>query len=293
VLLPAFGSGEQEAWKKCAPFLRWLDRIFVGAGILLVVSGVAWFWAVAAGMSDTSLAEALNQETLATVLFQTQFGSVTQWRLGLAAIFGIVMCWLWWRPGQRPDRPSPLEIVTGVLAIALLVSISGLGHAAAGTGSAFPWRIGADALHLFAASIWPTGLLPFALFLRASRQIEASSILAVVRRFSTISFITVGVLIATGMVNATFLVGSFSALVRTDYGHILCLKLALLLLMLGIAAWNRYRLLPFLFNRAEAGDGGTVARLLRQLHNFVVAEFVLAIAIILVVSFLGITPPPP
>jgi putative copper resistance protein D len=117
-------------------------------------------------------------------------------------------------------------------------------------------------------------------------------VLAAARRFSAVSFVTVGVLIATGIINTYFIVKSFSALVATDYGRLLCLKLFLFLLILSIAAWNRYRLLPLLLLHASTSEKSLVFPLLQRLRSFVMTEFSVAIAVVIVVSILGTTPPP-
>jgi len=296
VLLPAFAGEADETWQKFTPLFRRLHALFLGSGIILVVSGAALFWAVAAGMSGTSLTESLTRDTLGTVLFQTQFGSVFQWRLGLAVALGVMMWGLVRNQWQLRRKPSLLETAAGFVATALVVSMAWTGHAAATGGPDFWWRVMADATHLFAASIWPTGLLPFALFLGCARQVDDISrlgpVLATARRFSSVSFITVGILITTGIINTCFIVGSFQALVTTDYGRILCLKLFLFLVILGIAVWNRYRLLPLILLRANTSEKSLVFPLLQCLQNFVATEFSVAIVVIIVVSVLGTTPPP-
>ena len=296
VLLPAFAGEADETWQKFAPLFRRLHALFLCSGAILILSGAALFWAVASGMSGASLTESLTWDTLGTVLFQTQFGSVCQWRIGLAVILGTLMGRLVWNQWYLQRKSSWLEIAAGLVATALVVSIAWTGHAAATGGPDFKWRVLADATHLFAASIWPTGLLPFALFLRRARQIEDISrlrpVLAVARRFSTVSFLAVWILIASGIINACFIVGSFEALFSTDYGRLLCLKLFLFLLMLGIASWNRYRLLPLLLRNAKTSEKSLVYRLLRRLQSFVLTEFGVAVAVVVVVSFLGTTPPP-
>jgi putative copper resistance protein D len=296
VLLPAFAGEPDETWQEFTPLFRKLHALFMGAGVLLVVSGFALFWAIAAGMSDTSLAESLTVDTLRIVLFQTQFGSVCQWRLGLMVILGLMMWRLARNSWQLRRKSSLLEMAAGFVATALVVSIAWTGHAAATGGPDFKWRVLADATHLFAASIWPTGLIPFALFLGCTRQIGDLSclrpVLAAARRFSAVSFVTVGVLIATGIINTYFIVKSFSALVATDYGRLLCLKLFLFLLILSIAAWNRYRLLPLLLLHASTSEKSLVFPLLQRLRSFVMTEFSVAVAVVVVVSILGTTPPP-
>lgn len=296
VLLPAFAGEADETWLQFTPLFRKLHALFLGAGVLLVVSGFALFWAVAAGMSDASLAESLSPDTLGAVLFQTQFGSVCQWRLGLMVILGLMTWRLARNSWQLRRKESPLELAAGFVATALVVSIAWTGHAASVGGPDFKWRVMADAAHLFAASVWPAGLLPFALFLGHARRIGDLSrlrpVLAAARRFSEASFVVVAVLITTGIVNAWFIVGNFSALVATDYGRLLCLKLFLFLLIFCIAAWNRYRLVPLLLLHGSAPEKSPALPLLQRLQSFVTTEFSLAVAVVLVVSILGTTPPP-
>jgi putative copper resistance protein D len=295
VLLPAFAGEADETWQKFTPLFRKLHALFMGSGVILLASGFALFWAVASEMSGTSLTESLTWDTLSTVLFQTQFGSVCQWRIGLAVILGVLMWRITRNQWQTRRKLSMPEMAAGLTAAALIVSVAWTGHAAATSGPDFKWRVLADATHLFAASIWPTGLLPFALFLGCARQVDDFSrlgpVLAAASRFSTVSFLTVGVLITTGMINSYFIVGSFQALVATNYGRLLCLKLFLFLVILGIAAWNRYRLLPLLLH-ARASEKSLVFPLLQRLQNFVTTEFGVAVAVVIVVSILGTTPPP-
>jgi putative copper resistance protein D len=294
VLLPAFADAADEPWQTLRPLLRTLNRLLVGSGITLLLSGFAMFWAVTAEMNECSLTDALHLDAFATVFFQTQFGVVCQWRLGLAVIFAILLGLLVRRQWHFQRNRSALETVMGIIAVALIVSVAWTGHAASSGTSSFPLRISADALHLLAAAIWPGGLLPFALFLSCIRTnqpaLHSRSTLRAIHRFSNLSLLIVGVLIATGVINSFFLVGSFTALVTTLYGGILCLKLCLLLLILGVASWNRFRLLP-LISKSSASKQ-IVSPLIGQLRNFVATEFALAVAIVVVVSVLGITPPP-
>jgi len=296
VLLPAFAGESDETWQKFTPFFRKLHFLFVGAGIVLIASGFLWFWAVSANMSSSSLTDSLSLDTLSTVFFQTQFGTVCQWRIGFAVVLAFAMGALAWKRWTLQRKRSWLEIAAGLLAAALVVSIAWTGHAAATGGADFWWRVLADATHLFAATIWPTGLLPFALFLGCARRLPDDAILlptlSAAARFSSLSFLVVGVLIATGTINTYFIVGSFQALVTTDYGRLLCLKLFLLLLILGIAARNRYHLLPRLLSPASTPNHSPLIPLLSRLQGFVLTEFCVAVTIVVVTSVLGTTPPP-
>ena len=297
ILLPAFAAQTDEVWEKFLPLLLRLNRLFLGAGMILVLSALGLFWAVAAGMSDTSLAESLTSETLGAVFFQTQFGAVCQWRLGLAGLMVILTWRLLLVRWMLRRKCFVLEIVAGIIAAALVVAFAWTGHAAASGGPALFLRIGADALHLFVTSIWPAGLLPFAMFLAQARRLQDELPLApvckAVGRFSNVSLVIVVVLAVTGLINSYFIVGSFQALFTSTYGRVLGLKLSLFGVLLGIATYNRFRIVPqLLLCSAPQESISSAGPLLRRLQNLVLAEIALAIAIVLVVSVLGTTPPP-
>ena len=218
-LLPAFAGEQEETWQKFAPLLARLNRMFIASGVVLVLSGLALFWAVAAGMSDTSLMESLNDETLGTVFFQTQFGAVFQWRLGLAVFMATLIWWLAQTRWQFQRQRSMGEIVAGITAVALMVSLAWTGHAVASGGPDILVRITADALHLFVTGIWPTGVLPLAMFLAEARRNEdcPAPVLWVVGRFANISLGIVWVVIVTGIINGYFMIGRFGALFSSTY----------------------------------------------------------------------------
>src|SRR5262249_56246288 len=118
------------------------------------------------------------------------------------------------------------------------------GHAAATAGWLGTFHRAADGLHLIAASAWLGGLLPLALLLAAARREEISVALArdATLRFSTLGLISVGALIATGIVNGWILAGSVPALIGTDYGRLLLPKVPLFLALAAVAPLNRLRL---------------------------------------------------
>ena len=74
--------------------------------------------------------------------------------------------------------------------------------------------------------------------------IESGSIAVVLQRFSTIAAALVAILGVTGVILGWRVLGSFEALFGTPYGIALLIKLAVVIPVLGIAGWNRYRLLP-------------------------------------------------
>jgi copper transport protein len=100
-----------------------------------------------------------------------------------------------------------------------------------------------DLLHVVAAAIWFGGLvgLVVALPALAKRTSLATQTLA---RFSTLAGGLVAAVGAAGLVLGWRTLGSWSALVGTTYGLLLLGKVAVVGLVVVVAAWNRYNLLP-------------------------------------------------
>jgi putative copper resistance protein D len=130
-----------------------------------------------------------------------------------------------------------LAAVAMTLAAAYLGSLAGAGHAVAGDESDDFTRIAADVAHLLAAGAW-LGALPALVFVLGLSRGQGGAAQAA-QRFSALGLVAVGVLIASGVANTSYQVGSIPALVGTDYGRLLVAKLALFAVMLGIATVNR------------------------------------------------------
>ena len=250
-------------------------RMLAGVCLALAAaSGCVWFWVAAAGMNGSGLKDSLNLPLFQMILEQTPPGHVWLIRSAIATLLAVLLCiprgpWRWW--------------LGAPLAATFTASLAWLGHAGAGEDGQRAVMLTADVFHLLAASLWPAGLLPFALLLR--REINAGTqpaAHAAARRFSATSLITVAVLAASGSVNAFFLVGSFHALVSTDYGRLLILKLALFAVAAKLGAWNLIVHKP-----ALDIDSGALAAIARNVW----IEAALGALIVLIVAILGTLPP--
>jgi len=240
-----------------------------------IVTGVAWFILTTAEIASLSLRDALGLDALSTVAEATQFGSVAMVRFSLAIVAGAALAF---------DRLAAARTVALAAAIALVASIAWTGHSGSGFGASGGIQVAADAFHVVAASAWIGALVPLALLLSLSRQYASDAWLGIARaatqRFSVLGIASVATLIASGAVNAWFLVGSLRALFTTEYGRVLMLKLALFLIMLAFAAVNRMVLTPRL-----AGEQRPDA--VQTLTRHCVYEIVLGLAIFAVVGWLG------
>jgi putative copper resistance protein D len=257
--------------------VRWSSLVALP---IILLSGMIWF-ALAAG---TMSGEPLQIDVWKIVWTQTQFGTVWQFRLAFWLVAAVAAMLLWFFQ-SRPATRLALTWVELFFGGCLLGSLAWAGHGQESSR----WHLFADSLHLLVAGFWPAGLLPFALLLnklrRTSEAAQWSLVVLLVRRFSAISLGSVALLVATGLVNSWFLVGSIENLFQQPYGRWLLAKIILFLLAVAIGAVNLLRLKP----RLVVGEmpGPTAARL--QLNVWL--ELMLGALIIFVVAILGILPP--
>ncbi len=96
-----------------------------------------------------------------------------------------------------------------------------------------------DFLHVAAASFWLGGLVALGLALTGSGDRAP-----MLRRFSSVAFVSVGVLAVTGVISAFAELHSLEQVWSTGYGRLLIVKTALLSALVTIGWINRYRLVP-------------------------------------------------
>jgi putative copper resistance protein D len=247
--------------------IRWLVWISVAVAF---AAGVAWLLLQTSSMSG----QAVTLGEVATVINETQFGFVSMIRLALAILLAVCLAF--------DHRQSARWLALG-FALCLIAAVAWTGHAASTPYGLGYLHLVADALHLLGAGAWIGGLMSLALLLHVLSGYRASAKpalqLDVVRRFSCLGITSVATLVISGIINAWILVGSFRALVVTDYGRILMLKIGVFLVMVTLAAINRLWLTP----RLPAPDGKS----LRALTRNSVAEIVLGLLIFVIVGLLG------
>jgi len=122
----------------------------------------------------------------------------------------------------------------------------------------------------------------------------------VVGRFSTMAGISFAGILVAGTLLAVAEVGSVANLFDTGYGQLLLVKIALVGLLLFLAGYNRYLLLPGLLSAAASPRREAVARGWRRLAATVRLEALGMVAVLGVTSVLangipsnGATAPPP
>ena len=247
--------------------------------VAAIASGAAWLLIASALMSGLPMGDAMAGKTISLILGNTVFGQLFTVRAGLLLALGAALVILS-RAGNDFHRLR-LRCVALVLAAAYLGSLAGAGHAVGGDEGGNFTRIAADVVHLLAAGAW-LGALPALVFMLGHARMpqEAASTL---RRFSTLGLICVGSLILSGVINSWYEVGTFPALIGTDYGRLLIAKLLLFMAMLGFATVNRGLSLQL----ATRGDSTA----LRKVRRNALFEVAFGVAVIAIVAALGVIVP--
>jgi copper transport protein len=155
---------------------------------------------------------------------------------------------------MRTEQPG--RILSAIAITGVGLSLAASGHAATATPQILTRP--AMFLHGVGVAFWLGALAPLVALLWSRK----SAALPVVNRFSTAAVPVVAVLALAGLTLAVIQLESFSALVTTRYGNILIVKLALVAILLGLAALNRFRLTPALvvqFQHSHPIAAGTYA----------------------------------
>jgi copper transport protein len=272
----------------------WLTRLglylalFIGVGATLFrafipaeappparwVSGLLW-----AGLALLPLAVGLQGlDALALPWNALRWGQ--PWRVALGTAYGMT-AWLMLAAlivahigaVARRSLSRGAAIVAVLLAGAALASS---GHAS----SAPPQWLARPAVFIHGAAIaaWVGSLLPLMLLLRGAPGAAA------LLRFSRVIPWVLAVLLISGATLATLQLDAPESLWSTDYGRILSAKLLLVLLLLGVAALNRYALTA----RVQRGERDAK----RWMQRLIGAELLLVLLVFALAAAWRFTPPP-
>jgi copper transport protein len=128
--------------------------------------------------------------------------------------------------------------------VGLLASFALTGHAATATPTLL--TVPAVAVHVAGVMFWIGSLWPLRVVLSGERPPAAA---LVVKQFTALAAPMVVLLAVAGLFLGAVQLASPLALVATDYGHVLLLKLAMVAVLFMVAGNNRRRLTPALAGR--------------------------------------------
>jgi len=294
VLLPAWGNQRYTAGG-LAP--RVLGRLTLLVGIMIAVALVGCVLALfqqSMSLFAADIGTILRNGSWAVALNGTQFGDTLKLRFMLLVLLAVFQGASLYLATRQPMFITPLWGSNMAIAGILLGTMSAGSHVAGST----LWPIQSvvvDWLHLLANSAWIGGLvalavtIPVALAPLHSAERQAA-LLAVLRRFSMIGVLAVGLLIATGIYSAALFVYQPSDLTTTNYGRTLIGKGLLVVPLLLVGLYHHLSVtrgrLAGLAQRLRLSERVTT------LLSSVRFESALGVGVILIAALLTATPPP-
>ncbi len=248
-------------------FLAWLS----------LLSALCWLVAYVADVSDDPRS-LLSVSIWRDLLLETELGKVWSLRIcGLVALAVLATS----RPATFSARRSTL---IAALSGALLVGLAWLGHSASAEGPQRTVSIVSYACHVLAAAAWLGGLTPLLQCLgRSTHDVERAHAQFVLERFSRMGIAAVATIAASGMVNAYLRSVTLDSLLATTYGRVLALKISAFVVLVGVAACNRWVYLRQL-QRGYPAPGPIAALSRSVVLELILGAVVVALAVILALS---------
>jgi copper transport protein len=275
--------------------LIWLARIGVYLGLFVGVGGAffaAWIGQGASGstVSRAALAVGLVSAVASLGLQGLDLlnlplgGIVTSapWTSALATSLGpslsiaivvMAIAWYAWKsPGVLTAR-----VLTTLAVLGVGLSLATSGHAATASPQ---WLTRPSLLlHGVAVAYWVGALAPLAVMARRRND----DLPRALKQFTAIAMPLVALLVLSGLALSVIQLGSVRALIDAPYGILLSIKLSLVILLLVLAALNRFICTP-----AVVADHENT----RPLLGSIVTECILVVCILAVVAGWRFTPPP-
>jgi copper resistance protein D len=249
-----------------------LRRLMLAVSLVALATAILWLSLEAASMADDWRAAA-DPGVVAAVLTDTEFGQV--WIAHLALAAALVAAALL--------APSDGSGVIAVCAGLLSASLGLVDHAAMQSGAEGVLHRMNDAVHLLMAGAWLGGLIAFLAFLDAYRKDDhRRDAVSAMMRFSFTGHFIVAAIVATGIVNIALIGGHPPWPPDTPYRALLVAKILIVALMITIAAFNRYALVPRLQRKPAA---------LAALRHTARAEVALGAVVVALVSVFGLLNP--
>lgn len=225
-----------------------LSRLRLGVLIGAIAASVATglqLMAQAGVLAGVGLVGMMDSEML-SLLWETQAGDAAfvRW-IGLALLVVVLI-----------SPPILFRVVGAVAAFIVALSFSLVGHAQADPNSIVAPAI---VLHVIALSFWAGAFWPLRAAALGATSIADAAELS--DKFGRIAVWVVGGLALVGAVAALQLLGGVEALLSSDYGRTLLVKLLLVGAVLILAATNKLSIVPAM----QAGDVGSARRLVRSI----------------------------
>jgi copper transport protein len=264
-------------WPAGAALAR-VRRVLWGAWTAAVVSTVLAIGLQGAYGAGLGLGDTVRWSVISAVL-ETRYGRVSLARLGLLVVGAVVLRALLRRPTARP-----VVAAAAVMGVAVLATPGLAGHA--GAARLMALVAGADTLHLLAAATWLGGAVMLAACVLPA---DPATVDRVVPRYARLALMAVAVLAVTGTFVGWRQSESIDAVTSTTYGRLLLLKVALFLVIVGLASLSRTWVRRRYWAPARSPGPGAVAVAapdVGRLRRLVAGELTVAVGVLVLTSLL-------
>ena len=253
-----------------------------------------------AAATNVSHVEALGAP-LPDFVLTTRYGRIWLVWLALVVLLAVILA----RASRRPVVRAAMRWRSwgwwwlGAALTGLILLVTGLVSHAAAAPQHVVVALAADWLHLAATALWIGGLFQLLLVFPVALAplpppLRLRALAGAVPRFSRLAVACVAVLVVTGAYQLWLHVGSIEALFTTVYGVTLSMKLALILPLLALGAFNLLVTRPgfrLLVRESGARVLAAAALLTRRFRLAVAGEVALGATVLLLVGFLTVVSP--
>ena len=217
-------------------------RLTLVGSVVALATAIVWL-ALELGLMAEDWSAAVDPGSIGAVLTDTDFGHAWAAHLILAA--GLVAVVVF--------GPRARWTATAVASAALLASLGLVGHAAMQTGAEGVLHRLNHAVHLMTAGAWIGALVPFVMCLGAYERsdLRREAVMAMTR-FSFWGQFIVTAIVLTGAVNIALTSRRLPIPPDTPYRALLDAKIIVVAIMISLALFNRYGLVPRLKPDARA-----------------------------------------
>jgi copper transport protein len=242
----------------------------LASALALVALLNIFFQGAAAG--GIGILDAFRWNVFTTVL-ETRYGEMMLVQSALAVTLALTAMAL--RHSEGRDRRA-LGGLTLALGAGMAPTPSFSGHAS----TAGKLALTSDITHVIAAALWTGGLGFLIVALVLARDDRWPLATRAVPRFSNLAVVSVAALLIAGVINGYLQVRTWSALWETRYGLLLLAKIALVIPLLGLGAYNNRYAVP----RLKAGIASVLER--RRFLTAAGVELAIMVAVVAVTSVL-------
>jgi copper transport protein len=251
---------------------RRLYGVLAGLATALALVALLNIFFQGAAARGVGILDAFRWNVFTTVL-ETRYGEMMLVQAALAATLALTAMAL--RHSEARDRRA-LTALTLVLGAGMALTPSFSGHAS----TAGKLALTSDIAHVIAAALWTGGLGFLVLALVLARDDRWPLATRAVPRFSNMAVVSVATLLIAGVINGYLQVRTWSALWETRYGLLLLAKIALVVPLLGLGAYNNRYAVP----RLKAGIASVLER--RRFLTAAGVELAIMVAVVAVTAVL-------